>query len=533
VDDVWWKTGIIYQIYPRSFQDSDGDGIGDLAGIRRRLHYVAELGVEAIWISPIYPSPMADFGYDVMDYCDIDPRFGSLQEFDRLVADARRHGLEVILDFVPNHSSDRHPWFVESRRSRSSARRNWYIWRDPGPGGGPPNNWLSHFGGSAWEFDAATGQYYYHAFLKEQPDLNWRNPEVRGAMHDVLRFWLRRGVAGFRVDVIDHLIKDDQYRDNPPAGARASGTGLDPLYTTDRPELADVIAGMRGVLEEFAGSGPPRILIGEAHVPLARLMAYYGRSSAGVLDGVQLPFNFHLIGAAWEAGVIDRLVRDYEAALPVGAWPNWVLGNHDERRIASRVGAQQARVAAMLLLTLRGTPTLYYGDEIGMTDVAIPFDEIQDPFKSKEPGGSPGRDPQRTPMQWDGSPNAGFTTASPWLRLGPDWPLRNVAALGGQPGSILDLYRRLIALRRSSPPLNRGAWEPLQSSGPVLAYARVHDGRRMTVALNLSAEPVVARLAGVTSAATVRLSTYLDRQGGGAGPDVELRAGEGVVIGEI
>jgi alpha-glucosidase len=388
----WWQTGVVYQIYPRSFLDRNGDGIGDLRGITARLDYLVDLGVDAIWICPIFASPMADFGYDISNYNSIDPLFGTMPDFDALINAAHDRGLKVILDFVPNHTSDQHPWFQQSRASRDNPRRDWYIWRDPPQPGVPPNNWLSEFGGRAWEFDELTGQFYYHAFLARQPDLNWRNPAVRSAMHEVMRFWLRKGVDGFRVDVIWHLVKDDQYRDNPinpqfrvgdPPNRR-----LLPLYTTDRPEVHDLIAAMRRVIDEF----DDRVLIGEIYLPIERLIAYYGRD----LSGVHLPFNFSLIGARWQAQSIAKLIDRYEAALPPGGWPNWVLGNHDRPRIASRVGPDQARVAAMLLLTLRGTPTIYYGDEIGMQQVPIPIEQIRDPLEKNVPGQGLGRDGART-----------------------------------------------------------------------------------------------------------------------------------------
>src|SRR3954464_11915440 len=377
----WWQAAVIYQVYPRSFQDSDGDGVGDLRGVMQRLPHLVALGVDAVWLSPIFRSLMADFGYDISDYIDIDPLFGTLDDFDALLAEAHRLGLKLILDLVPNHSSDRHPWFVESRSARTALKRNWYIWRDPAPGGGPPNNWMSEFGGSAWEYDASTGQYYYHAFLAAQPDLNWRNPEVRAAVYDVMRFWLGRGVDGFRVDVIWHLIKDDEFRDNPVRPEWRDGMpphhAVVPLYTADRPEVHEVIEEMRGVVDEF----PERLLIGEIYLPVERLVAYYGRD----LRGVHLPFNFALLQAPWQARSLARLIDEYEAALPPGGWPNWVLGSHDRRRVASRIGPAQTPVAAMLLLTLRGTPTIYYGDEIGMRDVPIPADRIQDPFEKNVP----------------------------------------------------------------------------------------------------------------------------------------------------
>ena len=371
----WWQRGVIYQVYPRSFQDNNGDGIGDLRGIIQRLDYVSSLGIDAIWISPIYPSPMADFGYDVSDYCAIDPIFGDLWDFDRLVASAHDRGLRVILDFVPNHTSSEHPWFRESRGSRDNPKRDWYIWRDGQTGEAPPNNWLSRFGGSAWEWDDATKQYYYHSFLKEQPDLNWRNPQVPQAMFNVPRFWLDRGVDGFRVDVLWLLIKDDQFRDNPVnpgfVPGESSHQRLLPLYTANRPEVHALVAQMRSVVDAY----PDRVLIGEIYLPIEQLVAYYGHN----LRGANLPFNFQLLQTAWNAESIARLIDAYEAALPPGAWPNWVLGNHDTRRLASRIGEAQARVAAMLLLTLRGTPTIYYGEEIGLKDVEISPDQVQDP----------------------------------------------------------------------------------------------------------------------------------------------------------
>jgi alpha-glucosidase len=378
----WWQTAVIYQIYPRSFQDSNGDGIGDLAGIRQRIPYLSDLGVEAIWISPFYPSPMTDFGYDIDDYTNIDPVFGTLADFDSLLAVAHRRGLRVILDLVTNHTSDQHPWFAESRSSRDSPKRDWYIWRDPTANGCPPNNWLSEFGGSAWELHSTTGQYYCHTFLSAQPDLNWRNPDVRAAMYDVMRFWLARGVDGFRVDVIWHLIKDSQFRNNPKNPRFRPGQpphhALVPLYTADRPEVHDVIREMRAVVDEF----PERVLIGEIYLPIERLVAYYGRQ----LGGLHLPFNFALLSTPWRARTIAKLIDDYEAALPVGGWPNWVLGNHDRPRIASRIGEEQARCAAMLLLTLRGTPTIYYGEEIAMQQVMLSAREIHDPFEKKGAG---------------------------------------------------------------------------------------------------------------------------------------------------
>jgi len=407
--------------------DSNGDGVGDLAGISGKLDYLQWLGVDALWISPIFPSPMADFGYDISDYIDIDPLFGTLAEFDALLAEAHRRGLKVLLDYVPNHTSDRHPWFIEARAGRLSPKRDWYIWRDPAPDGGPPNNWRSNFGGSAWQWDEDSGQYYYHAFLKEQPDLNWRNPQVRAAMLEVLRFWLERGVDGFRVDVMHHIIKDSEFRDNPPNPDYRPGMSpyreLLATYSTDRPEVHEIVEQMRRVVEDY----DDRMLVGEIYLPVERLVTYYGASG----NGAHLPFNFQLISLPWDARAISAAMERYYALLPGNAWPNWVLGNHDKPRIASRIGAAQARVAAMLLLTLRGTPTLYYGDEIGMEDVPISATQVRDPYEKNVPGLGLGRDPERTPMQWDASPHAGFSRADPWLPVGTSYRSVNVAAQNG------------------------------------------------------------------------------------------------------
>jgi alpha-glucosidase len=479
---AWWQRGIVYQIYPRSFQDTNDDGIGDLLGIVSRLDHLVELGVDAIWISPIYSSPMVDFGYDVSDYCAIHPSFGTMEDFDRLVAAAHERGLKLILDYVPNHTSDRHPWFVESRSARGNPKRDWYIWRNARPDGSPPNNWLSEFGGPAWTWDEASGQYYYHAYLKEQPDLNWRNADVRKTMLDVLRFWFDRGVDGFRVDAIHHLIEDERLQDNPPNPDWREGMSparrLVRLHTMDQPEVHDAIAAMRRVADEY----DDRVMIGEAYLPIDRLMAYYGAD----LTGFHLPFNFHLLSTPWHPVAVAALIDAYEAALPQGGWPNWVLGNHDRSRLASRLGPGQARVAAMLLLTLRGTPTIYQGEEIGTTDVPVPPDRVQDPWEKNVPGLGLGRDPARTPMQWDARVHAGFTTAEPWLPVGPNHAVVNVAAQAADPQSVLFLYRTLIRLRREEPALSIGAYVPVAAEENILSYERRHRDRRLLVVLNMS-----------------------------------------------
>jgi alpha-glucosidase len=524
----WWQTGIIYQIYPRSFQDSDGDGVGDLQGVIERLDYLVWLGVDALWISPIYPSPMADFGYDVADYCDIDPLFGNLHDFDRLVSEAHRRDLKLILDYVPNHTSNRHPWFLESRSSWRNPRRDWYLWRDPSADGGPPNNWLSHFGGSAWERDRTTGQYYYHSFLSEQPDLNWRNLEVRRAMYDVLRFWLDRGVDGFRVDVLWLLIKDDQFRDDPPNPAYRPGEPsqhrLLPLYTADRPEVHEIVTEMRRVLDSYDG----RVLIGEIYLPVERLVTYYGRG----LQGAHLPFNFHLISAAWTAADIARIITEYLSALPAGAWPNWVLGNHDNSRVVSRVGRAQARVAAMLLLTLHGTPTIYYGEEIGMSDLPIAPEDVRDPREHRQAGLGLGRDPERTPMLWDSSASAGFTCGMPWLPVGEHVQSGNVAEMSRDATSILTLYRRLIDLRRTHRALSIGTLSDLEMVGNVLIYQRSWGPERFAILLNFGHEPCTVPRPTSAARASVLLSTQIDRRSHEpTAREIVLGPDEGVILG--
>jgi alpha-glucosidase len=526
----WWQTGVIYQIYPRSFQDSNGDGIGDLPGIVRRLDYLSEtLGVDAVWLSPIYPSPMHDFGYDVADYCDIHPMFGTLADFDHLLAETHRRGLKLILDLVPNHTSDEHPWFIESRSSRDNPKRDWYLWRDPAPDGGPPNNWLSHFGGPAWTLDAATGQYYLHQFVKQQPDLNYRNPQVVAAMLDVMRFWLDRGVDGFRV------MKDPHFRDEP---ANPEWNGVKPFeslqhsYTANLPEVHDVIVKMRQVLDSY----PDRMMVGETYVPNDVLMKYYGTAEK---PECHLPFNFQLILARWNAAGVRKMVDDYEAVLPPDAWPNWVLGNHDQHRLATRVGRDQARVANLLLLTLRGTPTCYYGDELGMENVAIPPEMVQDPPAVNQPeiAHLVGRDPERTPMQWDGSPNAGFAAPEVeklWLPLAKNYREVNVAAQLADPRSTLSFFRRVLALRKSHPALQWGDYRALdpdsaEARANCFVFVREADGQRVLVALNFSGreqslslhEPGTGRIA---------LSTALDRDGEVNLADFTLRANEGVVV---
>ena len=510
----WWQRGVVYQVYPRSFADSDGDGIGDLAGITGRLDHLVALGVDAVWLSPIFCSPMRDFGYDIADYRDVDPVFGTLEDADRLIAAAHERGIRVVLDFVPNHTSSEHPWFLDARSSRDAPHRDWYLWRDPALAGGPPNDLLAQFGGSAWTLDETTGQYWYHSFLPGQPDLDWRNPAVRAAMLDNLRFWFDRGVDGFRIDVLWMIAKDDApWRDGPVTDA-PTGFGGDPrdaLEHGDGPAMDGLLRELRAVADEY----PDRALIGEVYMEPHRVVRYYGPGG----HGPHLPFNTALITLPWEAGAIRAAVEAYEAALPVYAWPNWVLGNHDQSRVATRLGAAQARVAAMLLLTLRGTPTLYNGDELGLPDVAVPQGRVVDVA---------GRDPERSPMPWTSGLNAGFSTADPWLPITDDPGRLSVEAQQRAPGSMLALHRGLLALRRAEPALHQGSWAGLDAPAGVVAYERGHAGTRFRVLLNLTGNPARVLLDG---AWTIELSTGLDREPGvPVGSTVELRGDEGLIL---
>jgi len=545
---LWWQTGVIYQVYPRSFQDTDGDGVGDLKGITVRLDYLKGLGVDAVWISPIYPSPMADFGYDVSDYTGVDPLFGTMEDFDALLAAAHAKGLRVILDFVPNHTSDQHPWFVESRSSRTNAKRDWYLWHDAAPAGDDwklaqtrlPNNWMSQFGGPAWTWDEGTQQFYLHSFLKEQPDLNWRNPDVRKAMYTAMRFWLDKGVDGFRMDVLWLLIKDIYFQSNPPNpeyyDAEHDVKRVLPVFNADQPETLEIVGEMRAMMAEYGptigdkGAGSSRVLIGEIYLPLDRLVRYYG--SGPQLSGADLPFNFALIQTRWAADAIAEVIKSYEGLLPAGAWPNYVLGNHDQPRLATRIGAQQARVAAMLLLTLRGTPTMYYGDELGMVDAVIASNEVRDPAEKNEPGKGRGRDPERSPMVWVSAANAGFTTpdAVPWLPLEQGWETENAAEQAGRKDSMLMLYRKLLALRRQHDTLHAGGIADVVAEGSVLSYRRVGfgDGEStdFQVVLNLGSEVATVSCAK----GTVVLTTLLDGAGSEVEGTVTVEAGEGLLI---
>ncbi len=512
----WWRDAVIYQVYPRSFQDSDGDGIGDLDGLIRRLDYLNDgtersLGVDAIWLSPTFPSPMADFGYDVSDYNGVHPDFGTLETMDRLVNECHRRGMKVLLDWVPNHTSDQHPWFIESRSSRDNPKRDWYFWRKPGRDGARPNNWRSVFGGPAWTMDEDTGEYYLHSFLREQPDLNWRNPEVEAAMHDVLRFWFDRGVDGFRIDVMGMIIKEPNLADNPlnpdwEPGNRGRSSQIW-LNNRNYPEVYDAVKRIRSVFDEY----PDKMAVAEVFGTAEQIGAYYGDAAAA---GVHLAFNFQLINefepwsTPWDAEVLRRLVGNAEAAIPLGSQPCYALANHDRSRFISRHNADghgmaRARAAMVMLLGLRNTPFIYYGEEIGMEDVEIPEDRLRDPARLRVFG----RDPERTPMQWDGSPGRGFSSSEPWLPYGRID--RNVAAEETASDSLLALCRRAIWLRKRSPALLMGEYREIESPPGVFAFERRLGSEVVAVAVNTSLEEVQVELG---FAGEVRLSTVLYRE---------------------
>ncbi len=525
-DYRWWQTGVIYQVYPRSFQDTDENGVGDIKGIINRLDYLSWLGVQAIWVSPVYPSPMADFGYDISDYQGIDLLFGSEADFDQLIEEVHQRSMKLILDLVPNHTSDLHPWFEASRVSKNNDKRDWYIWQDGTPGI-PPNNWLAAFGGSGWEWDEKTGQYYFHSFLKEQPDLNWRNPQVREAVYDVMRFWLDKGVDGFRIDVLWHLIKDKQLRDNPPNPAyephMATYDQLLPVFSTDQPEVQDIVQEMRRVMDEYND----RMMIGEVYLPVDKLITYYGPQN----NGAHLPFNFQLIFMPWDARRIALAIDEYESFLPQNAWPNWVLGNHDQPRLASRLGREQAKVAAILLLTLRGTPTLYYGDEIGMVDVPVAKDQIKDPVGLNMPDKSLSRDPARTPMQWDDTEYAGFSRRKTWLPVAKNYKLNNVARQTEDRYSLLWLYRRLIVLRQKEPSLTIGSYRSLHHDNQALAFIRRHhENDCFLIILNLSHRPCCFESKQLHLQGIIEVATDPDLEGIEVENSINLYGDEGVVI---
>jgi len=525
---AWWRDAVLYQIYPRSYADTNGDGVGDLAGITAHLDHVAWLGVDAIWVSPITVSPNADFGYDVADYCAVDPTLGTLADLDALVAAADARGIRVVLDLVPNHTSTEHPWFVAARSSRDDPRRDWYVWADPAPDGGPPNNWVSTFLGPAWELDEASGQYYLHSFLAEQADLNWWNPDVRAEFERILRFWFDRGVAGFRIDVAHMLVHDAELRDNPPTDATDfwmdQFRGQRQEFNANRPEVHDVYRRWRAIAEEY---DPPRLLLGETHVfDLDAIAAFYGHD-----DELGLAFNFFFLYADFDAPTLRGVVAAAEAALPAGdAWPVWAGSNHDKTRFPTGWGHGDpglTRTALTMLLTLRGTPVLYYGDELGMPDTPVPDDRLLDPVTISV-GRLVDRDAARTPMPWTGAPGGGFTAAGvePWLPFG-DLAACNVADQRADPGSVLWLTHDLLALRRRTPDLVRGAYVDVTPVGLDTAWS-YRRGERVQVVLNLGDAPVTVPVA--VRGARVALSTDRTAEGAVVGDSVEVEARRGVVL---
>ena len=482
---IWWKHGVIYHIYPRSFQDSDGDGIGDIQGIIRRLGYLAELGIDGIWISPMYKSPMVDFGYDVSGYREIDPVFGTMEDFMELLGKAHEEGIRIILDMILNHTSNQHPWFIESSSSLDNPKRNWYIWRD-GTKGSPPNNWKSAVGGSAWKFDEHTGQYYMHSFFEEQPDLNWRDPNLPGVFFEEIKFWLDLGVDGFRLDVINMIAKDKKFRNNPtPFGITALQKHV---YTRNRKRSVTIVTQIRKLLDRYENT----TAIGEIYSLPPGSAKTAARYLVSGHDGIHLAFDFSLIFSRWSAKAYFQCIQTWYDHIPEGGWPCNVQSNHDLFRSIDRFPwrtsmEEKAKVSAALLLTLRGTPFIYYGEEIGMHNTTIARSKIRDPLGKRFWPLFAGRDKARTPMQWDQASNGGFTTGKPWLPLNRDVQSRNVRKQEGEPGSLLNHYRNLIMLHKSSEALQRGAWIPaVNGQQGILAYYRKTENERILVILNFT-----------------------------------------------
>jgi alpha-glucosidase len=507
-DQTWWKHAVVYEIYPRSFQDSNGDGIGDLNGITQRLDYLQKLGIDAIWISPMYPSPQVDFGYDISDYENIDPKYGTLADFDRLMAEAKKRNIRIMLDMVLNHTSDKHRWFIESASSRTNPKHDWYVWNDGVPGTGknahqgphgsvvPPNNWISGFGGSAWEWNPTVKQFYYHQFYKQQPDLNWRNPEVEKAMFGSMQFWLDRGVAGFRLDAITDLFEDPQLHNNPETGGiNAQGDpNLADTYTNNLPEVHDTIRRMRAMVAKYPGN---RVLIGETYLPnTAELDKWYGGTAK---DELQLPMDM-IVGFSNRLSASNFRKRIEEVETQVhGSQPLLVFDNHDNGRSWERYGdgvhnEQIAKLLATMLFTTRSTALMYYGEELGMvTSTPTRVEDVKDPIGITGWPKEKGRDGERTPMQWDGATDAGFSTASStWLPVASNYKTVNVQAESSDPSSLLNWHKELIHLRRDLPALHEGGMVMLDRTNPnVLSYVRTAPAgaKAVVVMLNMSAQP--------------------------------------------
>ena len=523
----WWKRAVIYQIYPRSFKDTTGNGIGDLKGIISKLDYLKWLGVEAIWLSPCFRSPMEDFGYDITDYKDIDPLFGTLKDMDDLIAEAHSRNLKVILDYVANHTSDKHQWFQESKKSKSNSKSDYYIWKDAKPDGSVPNNWICVPGGSAWEWCEDRQQYYYHAFLKCQPDVNWKNPELQKEMLDVLHFWLKRGVDGFRIDMISWLYKDDEWRDNPvnpDYNPKVDMTFMKLIrkYTLDQPGLFKFLEKISEVVNSYDN----KVIIGEVSFgsKLEDYPKYYGT------DGnlIHIPAMFEFIKIHWERDTVLKVLQTYYSLLPSFAWPNFQLGNHDRSRVATRFGGRNiARAAAVLLLTLKGTPFIYNGEELGLEDVFIPDDKIQDPTSNLE--SKLARDAFRTPMQWDNTEYSGFSTVEPWLPVSDDFREYNVASESSDEKSFLELYKTLLELRNTQETLQTGEIELLTLKNQnCLAYNRNnHNKKEFGIFINFSKEEQEIE---IKDNYTILLSSYLDRKKDQEEEKLLLRNAEAVMI---
>jgi len=470
--------------------DSNGDGLGDLEGIISKLDYLEDLGVDAIWLSPVYPTPDKDFGYDVSNYEDIDPRFGTLEIFDRLISEAHRRGIHVIMDLVLNHTSDQHPWFIESRSSLNNAKRDWYLWKPAAKNGRMPNHWQSIFGGSGWELDPITGEYYFHMFLKEQPDLNWRNPQVRQAMLGVFKFWLERGVDGFRLDVFNGYFKDQEFRDNP---ARLGLRGFDRqkhIFDTDQPEMIPLLGEIRVLLDSYGD----RYAVGETFLATPEKAHLYSGK-----DKLHAAFNFSVNEQPWNSKKLFKKIMEWEELNQPDRWPCYVFNNHDISRSTSRYhfdeNGRMARVAATLLLTLRGTPFLYYGEEIGMRDVALKRHEIMDPPGKKYWPLYKGRDGCRGPMQWNDHAQAGFSSIKPWIKLHPGYGICNVEKQLADPDSLLAYYRSLIQLRKQKDVLRHGSIRFFNNTpGGIIAYLRENDHDRVLVVMNLTWRPILYKL---------------------------------------
>jgi alpha-glucosidase len=523
--ETWWRDGVLYQIYPRSFADSGGDGVGDLRGILARLDHLEWLGIDGIWLNPTMPSPNDDWGYDVADFYGVHPALGTIEDLDALIAAAGERGIRMLLDLVPNHTSDRHAWFLDALRGRDAPYRDYYVWADPGPDGGPPNNWKSNFGGAAWQLHEPTGQYYLNNFLPSQPDLNWWNDDVREAFDDILRFWFARGIAGFRIDVCHAIVKDRELRDDPAATPDdhplIRSKGHKQVFSMNRPEVHDVLRRWRVLADRH---DPPRVLVGETYVlDLDSLIPFYGHGE----DELHLAFNFLFVHSELDAGDLRAVVEGVEQKLPEAAWPVYTGSNHDAGRLMTRWAGddeRRARVALMMLLTLRGTPFLYYGDELALPEVALDPATALDPVARRTGDSSRNRDPCRTPMPWSDEPGGGFTTAdaTPWLPFG-DLAACNVAAQREDPGSVLHFVRDLIALRRERSELTSGSYEALPAPTGAWAWRR---GERFTVALNMSdAEVALDGTPGRVAVATDRA-----RDGEEIAGAIRLGAYEGVVI---